>query len=41
VPIEAESICLHGDRPGAVDNAVAVTERLRRQGYRVRAVGQR
>ncbi len=40
-PIEAESICLHGDRPGAVDNAVAVTERLRTQGYRVRAVGRR
>lgn len=38
VPIEAESICLHGDRPGAVANARAVTERVRSLGYEIRAV---
>jgi UPF0271 protein len=36
--IAADSICLHGDRPGAVANAQAVVERVRREGYRIAAV---
>lgn len=38
-PIVAESICLHGDRPGAVANARAVVERLEAEGYQLAAVG--
>lgn len=41
VDIEAESICLHGDRPGAVANARAVTARVRELGYDIRAAGGR
>ncbi|MGH3358469.1 MAG: LamB/YcsF family protein [Nocardioidaceae bacterium] len=37
-PIAAESICLHGDRPGAVDIARAVTDRIRSEGYEIRAI---
>lgn len=37
-PISAETICLHGDRPGAVENAQAITERVRAEGYRIRAI---
>ncbi len=37
--ISAESICLHGDRPGAVENARAVAERVRSAGFEIRAVG--
>jgi 5-oxoprolinase (ATP-hydrolysing) subunit A len=39
--IRAESVCLHGDRPGAVANAVAVTERVRAEGYEIRAIERR
>lgn len=35
--IAAESICLHSDRPGAVDNARAVVDRVRAEGYTIRA----
>jgi UPF0271 protein len=38
-PIVAESICLHGDRPGAVANARAVVERVQAAGYRIAPVG--
>jgi UPF0271 protein len=37
-PISAESICLHSDRPGAAENAIAVTTRIREQGYTIGAV---
>lgn len=36
--IDAESICLHSDRPGAELNARAVVERARADGFEVRAV---
>lgn len=36
-PIEAASICLHSDRPGAADNARAVVERIRAAGCTVAA----
>lgn len=36
-PIQAASICLHSDRPGAGDNARAVLERVRAAGYTVAA----
>jgi 5-oxoprolinase (ATP-hydrolysing) subunit A len=37
VTIRAASICLHSDRPGAGDNARAVIERVRAEGYAVAA----
>jgi UPF0271 protein len=37
VPLRAASICLHSDRPGAGDNARAVVERVRAEGYTVAA----
>ena len=40
ISITAESICLHGDRPGAVDNARAVIERVRAEGHELRAVAK-
>lgn len=36
--LHAESICLHSDRPAAGDNARAVVERVRAEGWDVRAV---
>ncbi len=36
-PIRAESICLHSDRPGAQENARAVVDRVRAEGFAVRA----
>lgn len=33
--ISVESICLHSDRPGAAENAAAVTTRIREQGYTI------
>lgn len=38
IAMTAETICLHGDRPGAVDNARAVTERVRAAGWELRPV---
>ncbi|HLS25004.1 MAG TPA: 5-oxoprolinase subunit PxpA [Beutenbergiaceae bacterium] len=35
-PIRADTICLHSDRPGAVENAVAVTERITSLGWTIR-----
>ena len=32
IPIEAESVCVHGDTPGAVEIAHAVRDRLRTAG---------
>lgn len=37
--IEADSICLHSDRPGAEENARAVTERVKAEGFVIQPVG--
>lgn len=37
IPITVESICLHGDSPGAVRNATAVRDRLNADGVTLRA----
>lgn len=37
VPVRAESICVHGDSPGAVQMAAAVNRALREAGVEVRA----
>lgn len=37
IDIEPESICVHGDSPGAVEIATAVHRRLHAQGIRIRA----
>jgi 5-oxoprolinase (ATP-hydrolysing) subunit A len=37
VPIAAESVCVHGDSPGAVDIARAVRDRLTERGVELRA----
>jgi len=39
--VAAETVCLHGDRPGAVENARAVVARVRAEGYRIHAVQPR
>jgi UPF0271 protein len=39
VRISAESICCHGDTPGAVDIAAAVRRGLERAGVAISAVG--
>ncbi|MRS16908.1 5-oxoprolinase subunit PxpA [Enterobacteriaceae bacterium RIT691] len=40
-PIQADSICLHGDSPGAVAMARAVRQRLDAEGIRVQSFGVR
>jgi UPF0271 protein len=37
--VEARTLCVHGDTPGAVELVKAVRERLAREGIAVRAVG--
>jgi UPF0271 protein len=37
VDVRAETICLHGDKPGAVDFARALKSRLEKEGVSVRA----
>ncbi|OHV04512.1 LamB/YcsF family protein [Mycobacterium talmoniae] len=37
VPVRAESVCVHGDSPGAVRIAAAVADRLRADGVELRA----
>jgi UPF0271 protein len=41
VPVEADTICLHGDTPGAAALAAAVRARLRADGVEVRALARR
>lgn len=36
--LSAETICLHSDRPGAVENARAVIERVRAEGFEIRPI---
>ena len=38
IPVQADTLCIHGDTPGAVDVARAVREALERGGIRVIAV---
>ncbi len=38
VAVRAESVCLHGDRPGAVENARAIVERVRAEGFEIARV---
>ena len=40
VPVEADTLCLHGDTPGAVAMARAVREALERAGVGVQALGR-
>jgi UPF0271 protein len=37
VDVRVETICLHGDKPGAVDFALALKSRLEKEGVRIRA----
>ena len=37
VPIKADSVCVHGDTPGAVAMATAVRDRLANAGVELRA----
>lgn len=37
LPVEAESVCVHGDSPGAVDLTRAIIDRLRHDGIDVRS----
>jgi 5-oxoprolinase (ATP-hydrolysing) subunit A len=39
VPVRADTLCLHGDTPGAVEHAAAVRTALEAAGIRVAAVG--
>jgi UPF0271 protein len=41
VPVAADTLCLHGDTPGAARLAAAVRARLAREGVEVRALGRR
>jgi UPF0271 protein len=41
VPVAADTLCLHGDTPGAAELARAVRERLRTDGVAVRALARR
>jgi len=36
VDVRAETICLHGDKPGAVDFARALKSRLEKEGVSIR-----
>lgn len=38
VPVAADTVCVHGDTPGAVEALAAIRERLRRDGIAVRAL---
>ncbi len=37
IPIEVESVCVHGDSPGAVQIATAVRQRLAAEGVELAA----
>ena len=40
VPLRADTICIHGDSPGAADLAKAIRERLNQEGIEVKAVAR-
>ena len=39
IAIEAQTICIHGDTPGAVKIAAAVAQRLKEAGIKLRPLG--
>ena len=39
VPIDAQTICIHGDTPGSTEIAAAVAKRLRSAGVELRGIG--
>jgi UPF0271 protein len=39
VPVSAQTLCIHGDTPGAIQIAEAVAQKLRRAGVLLRALG--
>lgn len=41
IEIAAQTLCIHGDTPGAVDAASAVREALENAGVEIRAIGRR
>ena len=41
IPVRADTVCLHGDQPGAVAFADSVRRRLREAGVELRALGTR
>ena len=40
IEVQAESLCLHGDTPGAVDMAQAVKAGLESSGVTIKALGE-
>ena len=40
IPLRADTICIHGDSPGAADLAKAIRERLNQEGIEVKAVAR-
>jgi len=40
IPMEADTICLHGDTPGAVTLASAIKARLQREGVQLARLDQ-
>jgi 5-oxoprolinase (ATP-hydrolysing) subunit A len=41
VPLQADSICIHGDTPGAVEIAAAVSRRIREAGIAIQSMSPR
>ena len=39
VPLDAQTLCIHGDSPGALEIAKAVNQALRAAGVELRAIG--
>ena len=39
IPIEADTICLHGDNPGAVELAAAIRSKFEEEGVEVVPMG--
>jgi UPF0271 protein len=40
VPVRADTLCLHGDTPGAVEHARAVRDALEAAGVRIEALAR-
>ena len=40
VPIDAQTICVHGDTPGAVEMVKAIRVALEREGVQLKAFGR-
>ena len=41
IPVNAQTICIHGDTPGALEIVAAVAQQLRQAGFELRALGTR